>query len=155
MKHNSIHRNEIAQAVVDDYLFEDHQTGKRDCVYLAASVLDAFGIDHPLKRARPFRTPAGAERSLRKLGFGDLAEAIDSIGLERIGPASALPCDLIAIQADGAQPGGWCLGVVVGPNKIMAFIELNGRIFADTGNLTEMCVHAATAGLTVIGWRVA
>ena len=101
-----------------------------------------------------FKTVAQAARALKKAGFNDLAEAVDSIGLERIGAASALPCDLIAVRAPDFI-GGWSLGVVVGPNKVLAFIEHEGRIFADTANLLELIVLAAGDGSETIAWRVA
>lgn len=153
MKHSSIIRNDIAQAVVNDHLFQDLIYGQRDCAHLAASVLNAFGIAHPLKSAGKFKTVPQAARALKKAGFATLADAVDSTGLERIGAASALPCDLIAVRADDFI-GGWSLGVVVGPNKALFFIEHAGRIFADVGNLLEICLYAQTAGSEVVAWRV-
>lgn len=149
----SIKRQQIAQVAVDQYLNQDLVYGKRDCAHLAATMLDAFEIGHALKLARPFKNAAQAKRALKTLGFADLAQAIDSTGCERIGPASALPCDLIAVRADG-YVGGWSLAVMVGPNKVMAFIEHDGRIFADTANLLELCIYASNAGSEVIAWRV-
>lgn len=155
MSNASIHRQQIAQAVVDAYCFQDLIYGERDCVQLCALVLDLFGRDHPLKTAPKYKTAVQAARVLKKVGFNDLAEAVDAAGLERIAPAYALPCDLVAFRADADQVGGWSLGVVVGPNKVLAFIEHDGRHFADTGNLTEAAIFCAAAGLEVVAWRVA
>lgn len=154
MSHASIQRQQIAQAVVDQYLSQDLIYGQRDCAHLAGSILDAFEIAHPLTTAGTFKNVVQAARALKKAGFNDLAEAVDSTGLTRIGAASALPCDLIAIRAPEFI-GGWSLGVVVGPNKALAFIEHEGRIFADTANLLELIVLAAGAGSETVAWRVA
>jgi hypothetical protein len=152
--HASITRQQIAQSVVDRFIFQDLRLGVCDCAHLAASVLDASRIKHPLSRAR-YTTLRGAKRALKAAGASDLAQALDKIGLERIPPASALPGDLIAVEADSAEVlGGWTLGVALGANKLIAFIAHNGRTFADTGNLTELCVYAADAGLQVVAWRV-
>ncbi|WP_425985851.1 DUF6950 family protein [Brevundimonas sp. TWP1-2-1b1] len=154
MAHSSIQRQQIAQAVVDEYNNTDLIYGERDCAHLAAMVLDAFGIRHPLKQTVKFKTVIQAARALKKAGFTDLAEAVDSTGLQRIGAASALPCDLIAVRAPDFI-GGWSLGVVVGPNKFLGFIEHQGRIFAGTANLLEVIVFSGAAGSETVAWRVA
>lgn len=148
-----IKRQAVAQDVVNHYIFQDLEWGVRDCGTLAAHVLNSFGIENPLSNSdRAYKTALGATKFLKKIA-SDLAAVIDSAGIQRISTAEVLVGDLIAIQSD--DPAfGWSLGVVVGPNKVMAFIEHDGRIFADTGDLFEVCVEAKTNNFDVIAWRV-
>lgn len=151
----ALKRQQVAQTVLDNYIFQPLELGKTDCGTLACSVLDAFGIENPLKTSsQTYKSVRGAVRFLKSLG-GDLAEIVEATGVERIAPASALPSDLIAFSADEGQIGGWSLGVVVGSNKLIAFVQHEGRVFADVANLTEACVFAAANGQEVRAWRVA
>lgn len=131
-------------------MFDDLKYGSLDCLTLAFSILDAAGLDHP--QLPKYTTAAGGIRAMKKAGFNNLVEVVDSLGLQRIGAAQVLPADLVAIRADSF--GGYALGCVVGPDKIMAFIEHDGRIFCDTGSLLDVCVALVDDPDGVVAWRL-
>lgn len=94
---------------------------KRECVRLIAHALHHAGVKvGPLKGAN-YTTLAGAVRTLKKRGFKDLIEAVDSLGLKRIPPASAIAGDIIALPSGDAF--GCALTLAVGNGRVMGWLE--------------------------------
>jgi len=142
-------RQSIATSIVNKYAFSELQWGTIDCATLVCDVLDAFGISHPLQATKTYKTRTGALRFMRSHGES-LAQIVDSLEVRAIAPAQAIECDLVAIPA-GDAAFGEALGVVIGPNKVMAFVEVNGVIKADVGDLNEILAVAPS----VKAWRAA
>lgn len=77
---------------------------RRTCAHLLRSHLVAMG--HKPIRMPWFTSPIGAMRALRELGWANVIEMLDGLGLERISPAAMLPGDVAAL------PSGDGLGAV-------------------------------------------
>lgn len=114
-------RRTIAQAALDTYRDQPFTPGKFDCVRLAAFVLRERGHKPRLGRGGSYKTMLGGYRALRRAGFETLAEALDSLGLMRIPPAAALPCDIILIP--GPAPYDGVLQVAVGNGRTIGYHE--------------------------------
>lgn len=114
-------RQKVAQAVVDRFKGKPFQYGKNDCARLAAMALRKMGHRSPMAQAGIYHSPLGAVRAMNRLGHADLATALDSIGLERIAPAAALPADLILIPGEGAFGGA--LVMAVGNGRVIGYHE--------------------------------
>ena len=91
-------RRDAAQATIDAFLGKPFQWGKYDCARLGAFALKQLGYKPNLSRGGYYRNALGAQRALTRLGFADLAEALDDLGLPRITPAAALPGDIVGIR---------------------------------------------------------
>jgi len=121
-----IARARVAQAALDRFGGRPLAWGERDCAHLAKFVLMRLGHGNPLKGVKPYRGEVGAVRALHHAertagappGAG-LAAILDAMGLQRIAPADALPCDLVGLA--GPEPFGIALAVAVGNGKALAF----------------------------------
>ena len=114
-----IRRQQAAQATVDRFLDQPYELGKNDCVRLAAFALRKMGRRPQLGRAGSYSSTTGAVRALRRAGFATLAEAMDALGLDRIAPAAALPCDILLVPAEGPFDGA--LHVAVGNGRTISY----------------------------------
>ncbi|WP_419808392.1 DUF6950 family protein [Sphingomonas sp.] len=114
-------RQKAAQAVLDRFKGKPMQYGKNDCARLAAMALRKMGHRSPMVKAGIYHSAVGALRAMKKLGFDDLAAAIDSVGLKRIAPAAALPGDLILIPGEGAFGGALVMAVSNG--RVLGYHE--------------------------------
>jgi hypothetical protein len=126
---------ELTQA---EYQDRAYALGDRDCLTLAAYHLTALGRPDPLAQVRDYDSPSSAIRALRKAGFENLEVAVSAQGLARIGLASALVGDLVALPAD--RPFDVALGVHLGGGHALAFC--NG-----------VCL-VGSAGAALFAWRV-
>lgn len=122
-------RGEAAQACIDRFggkAFDPKS--RRDCVRLAAHALHCQGVGcAPLKGAR-YTTLEGGLKALKKLGFEDLIEAVDSLpGLTRIAGARAIAGDIVAMPCDDG-PWGCALAVSVGNGRVFGFCEGVGQV---------------------------
>lgn len=114
-----LHRRvEAAQAALDAYLNRELQWGEADCARLAAHTLRHLGVATPLAKFGRYTTAAGAMRALKRRGFADLAEVMDSLGRVRIPPAAALPADIVALPA---EDGFVALTVALGNGRLLGF----------------------------------
>lgn len=114
-----IRRQQAAQATVDRFLDQPYQLGKNDCVRLAAFALRKMGRRPQLGKAGSYSSPLGAVRALKRAGFDTLAAALDALGLDRIAPAAALPCDILLVP--GPAPFDGALYVAVGNGRAIGF----------------------------------
>ncbi len=133
-----ISRGKAAQACVDRFAGKPYEPGKRDCAIMAAHLLHQYGIKVPYLKAATYKTEAGAVRAMRRAGFSNIIEAVDSLGLERIAPARAIVGDLIGLPSEDG-PWGCALSVAVG----------NGRTLTFVGGVAEICQPKAF----VAAWR--
>jgi hypothetical protein len=114
-----IKRQQVAQAAVDRFKGEPLIFGKNDCARMAAFVLRKFGHSPKMARAGTYSNAIGAVRALQRSGHASLEAWIDSLGLERIAPAAALPGDLVLLPA--AEPFGGGLTIAVGNGRVLGY----------------------------------
>lgn len=118
-------RVRAAQAAVDKYDGRDLVWGDCDCIRPAAFVARQLGRKFPLTKAGRYSSLKGAIRAIKRTGFDTLEEAIDDLGFPRIGYASALPADILALP--GAD-GDWvALFIYLGNGQALGFGDRDGR----------------------------
>jgi hypothetical protein len=120
-------RAQAAQACIDRFAGKPYEPGKRDCVRLAAHLLHQFGHAVPVLKGLRYQGEAGAIRALKRTGFANLIEAMDSLGLERIAPVAARTGDIVGLPCDDG-PWGCALTVAVGNGRVLAFVDGLGRV---------------------------
>lgn len=106
-------------ATIARFQHQPFKLGKNDCVRMAAYVLRKRGYRPQLGKAGTYTTLVGAKRALKRAGFDTIAEALDALGLTRIAPAAALPCDIIMVPGEGPLDGA--LHVAVGNGRTLAY----------------------------------
>lgn len=111
-------RAKAAQSCIDRFSGKPLALGQRDCARMAAHLLHHLGIGVPFLKGRSWSSEAGALRVLKRTGFATVHEAVDSLGLSRIGWASARVGDLIALPT--SCPMG-ALGVHVGSGAVLCY----------------------------------
>lgn len=117
-----IRRQQAAQATIDRFQGKPLELGKNDCARMATFCLKKLGVKVSLLKLGPYKTEIGAAKVLRDLGFANLTEAVDALGLPRIAPAMALPGDILALRA----ADGVALTVAVGNGRVLGFWEAAG-----------------------------
>lgn len=122
--HERERRARAAQACVDLYLNKPLSWGKRDCITLARTSLHKMGVKVPaeLKGIR-WTSLKTAVRRLDELGFNDLDEVMDAVGLAEIAPALAWPGDIVALPGADRHPFCCALTLAVGNGKLLGFGE--------------------------------
>lgn len=113
------------------------QRGLHDCCTFAREVEVALTGATLFGDSGRWRTPAGAVRALRRMGFGSIREMLDA-RLVACTPATARRGDLIMADAPGADAMG-ALAVVIGAQAVLP----------GPAGLLRVPVLTATAG-----WRV-
>lgn len=111
-------RERAAKACRQRFHEKPYKPGTRDCPTLALHNLRQVGVKVPWAKGLKWRNEAEGLRALKALGFSNLIEAVDSLGLPRIPPARALAADLIALPTDH-QIGS--LAVCMGNGNLLAF----------------------------------
>nr|GFD54648.1 hypothetical protein [Tanacetum cinerariifolium] len=84
-----------AQATLDEFKGAPFRWGHSDCTRLVAAHLRRLDYKVRLPAKGSYGTARAAMKQLRDRGFNTLAEALDSMGLERIAPAAALVGDVV------------------------------------------------------------
>jgi hypothetical protein len=135
-------RQAATQACMDRFAFKPVVPGVRDCGKLAAHAIHKMGRSATLLTGTRHKTFAGAVKYIRGLGFKDLVELMDALGLDRIPPASALPGDIIALPSEEGDGFGCSLAIALDNGRILG---LN----AASGLIEPMIPH-----LFVAAWRV-
>ncbi|MEA3543238.1 MAG: hypothetical protein U9R77_14120 [Pseudomonadota bacterium] len=92
--------------------------GSVDCAKVAAFHLAQLGHVIRMAQAGGYKTPLGAKRALRRLGYSTLAEMADGIGLTPITPARMLLGDIAEIEGD--NPIG-TVGIYAGNGNLFGF----------------------------------
>ena len=138
-----VRRVEIAQEALDTFAGKPFAWGTNDCARLAALVLRRAGYKPNLAQFGDYRSDLSARRALKRRKMESVLDWIDSVGLMRIAPASALPGDLIAFPGAGGWDG---LSVVLGNGRVLVFTE--------TAGAAACSVIAANLGAAVAAWSV-
>lgn len=119
-----IRRQQAAQATIDRFQGKPLELGKNDCARMTVFCLRKLGVKVSLLKAGTYRTEIGAARVLKGLGFDNLTEAVDALGLPRIAPAMCLPGDVMTLKAAGSDDVA--LVVAVGNGRVLGFWEAAG-----------------------------
>lgn len=137
-----IARVEAAQGALDRYSGKPFAWYEADCARVAAFVLRELGYKPGFSRFGHYKTALGARKALKRNGFADTVDWIDSIhGLSRIPFLMTLPGDIAAYAgADGMS----ALTVVLSNRRLLGF-------HPETGG----CTVVSPVQLPEICWRVA
>jgi len=120
-------RVKAAQAVVDRYDGRKFAWGEVDCIRPVMEVMLLLGRDFPVAKLGSYTTAIGAQRIVRKnFGVTSLPVAIDTLGLPRIGYASALPADIVALPGEDDRWPALC--IYLGNNRVLGFGERDGAV---------------------------
>lgn len=115
-----VRRVAAAQATLDQWKDKPFRLGTRDCARLVASHLRRMGHKVRLPPSGSYASVRSAAKALRGMGYANLSEAMDGLGLERIAPAAALPGDVIALPDE--TPVG-ALAVVLSNRRVVGYHE--------------------------------
>jgi len=116
--HALVLRARAAEAVMAEFHHKPLVWGTHDCGRLAIAAVRALGHRLPLGMIGTWSSEVQAKRALKRCGFGDMADAVDSFGFPRIAPAYRLPGDLVALEGEG----GWtALALAVSNARIFGF----------------------------------
>lgn len=132
-------RVEAAQTAIDKHLNQALDWRQHDCAQLVTTALKALGHLSPLRRIRKYSSEKTALLAMRAARYQSMADAIDALGFDRIGPTSALAGDVVAFPAD-EQWGGYALGIALGDGRLIGFA--NG-----------VC-DVAPVSIATLAWRV-
>ena len=113
---------------------------------LAIHDLRKVGVAVPFAKGLRWKDEADGLRVLKALGFKNLFEALDSLGLPRIAPAMARTADIIALPTTHKLGA---LGVFMGNGAILGYHDLSPHAEIFT-NLAEF----VTDDLGPCAWRV-
>ena len=113
-------RHAAIEATMARYRDRPFKWGSVDCAKVAAFHLKKLGHKILISKAGTYSSPLGAARALRRLGYANLPEMADGIGLLQIAPARMLLGDICAIEGD-TQLGA--IGIYAGNGNIFCFHE--------------------------------
>lgn len=117
-------RVSAAQAAVDRFNGQAFAWRTADCARLAAFTLQRLGYKPGFARFGHYSTATGAVRALRRNGFADTPDWLDSIhGLTRVAPAMALPGDILAMPG---EDGLTSLAVALGGDRLLGLLRETG-----------------------------
>lgn len=128
----STKRERAAAACRKRFHLKPYKPGVRDCPLLALHNLRKIGVPVPWARGLKWRNEAEGVRALKALGFDNLHQALDDLGLPRIAPASALAADIIALPTTH-KLGALCISM--GNGNVLGFID--GSFDAEIFNQAE------------------
>ena len=141
---NLLTRAEKTQATIDAYFQKPFEWGTCDCAHLATDHLAQFGYATRLKEAGNYRTEFCAIRALKRLGYHDLADIGDAMGLERIPPAMALAGDVVGLPGGTDEHSWTAIGIALGGGRVLAFADIGNGPRAEWGPISAC----------TIAWRV-
>ena len=113
-------RSEAVQACIQRFAGKAYAPGKRDDVLMAAHLLHHLGIAVPTLKGCEWKCEASGLRLLKRKGFDSLHDAVDDLGLQRIGWGSARLGDLIALPS---TCGVGALAVHTGNGTMLSYRE--------------------------------
>ena len=118
-------RQRTAAATVARYRGQPVVMGRSDCAKVMAFAARKMGVPPGLAKAGSYSSVPGAVRALKAMGAETLPELLDQ-RFTRIGYASALPADIIALACD--SPIG-SLALVTEAGALRAFACLEGGVW--------------------------
>lgn len=142
----STRRMRAAEACRKRFHEKPYKPGVRDCPLLALHALRAVGVKVPWAKGLKWKSEEDGLKALKGLGFKNLTEAVDSLGLPRIPPAMALAGDLVALPTNHKVGA---LAVCMGNGNLLGFTEHSPNAEVLTG-VTEFVEDAAGP----CAWRV-
>lgn len=111
---------DAAQEAMDKFHGRPLVWGENDCGRLVALVLARRGLKPAWSRAAGYKTPEGALRRMRALGYRDTTDWLDDIGgLVRKAPAFVTIGDIVALPGVGMT----ALTVALGNGRVLGFLE--------------------------------
>lgn len=108
-----MNRFRMVEATLKSEFEKPYVSGKSDCFFLVLAMIDTLtGSALSEKYKGHYRTVAGSQKALKKLGFNTLTEFFASeLGQEPVGPASARLGDIVILNpAEGIIAPAICLG---------------------------------------------
>ncbi|MET3925544.1 hypothetical protein [Devosia sp. 2618] len=104
-------RFEIAARIIEQEMAKPYTPGSADCFFFGLQTADALDSSLGLvtRYAKAYRTLAGAQRALRRLGYTSLV-ALFSTHFEQCAPAMARVGDLAVILLTDGEHVGICVG---------------------------------------------
>ncbi|GLK49485.1 hypothetical protein GCM10017620_24580 [Brevundimonas intermedia] len=139
-------RKRAAEACRARFHQKPYKPGVRDCPLLALHDLRHVGVSVPFAKGLKWKDETEGLRILKGLGFSNLYEALDSLGLPRIAPAMARTADLVALPTTHKLGA---LSVFMGNGAHLGFHDLSPNAEIIT-NLTEF----VRDDLGPCAWRV-
>lgn len=126
--HPMIKRGKAVEDCMTRFAFKPVEPSVRDCGKLAAHAMHGMGRSAKLLNGWKGKTWASAIKYIRKEGFADLVELMDAaLPDRRIGPASALPGDIIALPAMD-EGFGCSLAIALDNGRVLALNAESGLI---------------------------
>jgi hypothetical protein len=116
-----------AQACFDRFAGKARREGANDCARLACHALHHAGVPVAFLKGKRWNSEAAGFRLLRSLGFADLIEAVDAVGLERIAPARAVAGDIVALPCEDER-WGCALTVALGNGRVIGFLDGRAQV---------------------------
>lgn len=115
-------RVDVTNATRLKYLKKPLDWGDADCLHMVRSHVVKFG--HALPKIPRYNSPTSAIRALKKAGFDDLGDVMDSI-LPRTSPSSALVGDVMLMEGNNGLDA---LVILVGGGNVMGWHEDAGGL---------------------------
>lgn len=113
-------RGAAVEACIKRFIDKPYAPGKRDDVLMAAHLLHHLGVAVPILKGCEWKCEVSGIRLLKRKGFSSLHDAVDSLGLQRIGWGSAMTGDLIALPS---TCGVGALAVHTGNGTMLTFLD--------------------------------
>ena len=124
-------RHAAIEATMARYRDRPFCWGKVDCAKVAAFHLKKLGHKILISRAGSYSSPLGAARALKRLGYANLAEMAEGIGLTSIPYSRMLLGDIAEIEGD--SPVG-AIGLYAGNGNLFCFHEDHPGLVTMTPN---------------------
>lgn len=136
--HALVVRRDAAQATYDSFVDRPFAWGSRDCGQMLKAHLRNMGHQVKLAGGGEYQSLLGAQRALRRLGYGSLAAALDA-RYPRILPAEAIVGDVLALPSTGKLDA---IFIALGNGAAIGFVD------------GHECAVAARLQTVEAAWRV-
>ena len=113
-------RHAAIEATMARYRDRPFEWGKVDCAKVAAFHLKKLGHKILISKAGSYSSALGAARALKRLGYTNLSEMAEGVGLTPIPYSRMLLGDIAEVEGEG--PLG-AIGLYAGNGNIFAFHE--------------------------------
>ena len=124
--------------------------GVWDCARMAGDMAARITGTNPIADWPEYKSEQQAVKSLRKMGFKSLQDAVSSFATPLEGPLFAMAGDIVAIKADKKiMPA---LGVMLGPDAIICFysdLDEKGEKIPNTSRARRLDMQFAE-----YAWRI-
>lgn len=147
-----VRRQLATQATLDQFRGRAFSwSGGKTCLHLMHAHLRHCGVKVP--RLPTVRSPLGARRALDRRGQANMAEVIDSLGLERLPAPAMMTVGDLAYRSSADGFGG--VLICVGAGQLLGWAELVAASEDDAGEAVEGCeVFIMALDQVEACWRV-